>query len=72
MSREYTDQDDNTFRLVPYPYKKGDRACVGCHLNFGNSKACQKAPTCTPEGLRGHNVWRDVAVLDYNKEKPNA
>lgn len=47
----YTDEDDNDYelRVESEPYKKGDRACKGCAFKFGNSRACHRAPTCTPK-----------------------
>ena len=47
----YTDEDGNDYELRAevVPYKKGDRCWKGCAFVFGNSTACRKAPTCTPE-----------------------
>lgn len=62
----YIDEDGNEYRLTQYPFKRGDRACVGCAFKFGNSLACRKAKTCTPRIgfgsdvtplVKGHNVW---------------
>jgi hypothetical protein len=48
---KYTDEDDNDYELRPQtePWVRGQRCCYGCAFLFGNSKACQEAPTCTPE-----------------------
>jgi hypothetical protein len=68
MTLIYTDKDGNNYELQPYPWIKGDRACVGCAFKFGNSNACKEAPTCTPnnnhegivkpEWIGKHLVWR--------------
>src|SRR4051812_19336014 len=50
----YTDADGNNYQLVPGPpYEKGQHACHGCAFKFGNSEACQAAPTCTPKPWNG-------------------
>jgi hypothetical protein len=73
LNDTYTDEDGNVFKLEPYPFEKGDRACVGCDLviagsGCGGGVACRKAPSCTPnnpcivkpEWVGKHLVWKQI------------
>lgn len=60
-NKRYIDNDGNTFELTTYPYKKGDAACVGCAFKFGNSEACRRAPSCTPNNPSTMRLYNETS-----------
>ena len=56
---EYTDYDENQYKLIPRNYTPDTAICQGCSFKFHYSERCRLAKPCTPTDHNGKRLTKD-------------